>query len=37
MDIHGSTAETVTGHDWMAADVKGGVVKIFHFAGVINE
>ena len=37
MDIHCSTAEGEANQNWMAADVTGGEVKIFHFAGVINE
>ena len=37
MDIHRSTAEGEADQNWMAADVKGGAVKIFHFPEVINE
>ena len=37
MDIHFSIAETGAGQHRMAADVRGGTVKMFHFAVVINE
>ena len=32
MDIHGSTEERGTDKNPMAVDVRGGAVKIFHFA-----
>ena len=37
LDIHYSTAEGGADQNWMAVDVKGGAVKNFHFAEVINE
>ena len=37
MDIHCSTAEGGVDQNWMAVDVRGGEVKIFHFAELINE
>ena len=37
MDIHCSIAEGRADQNWMALDVKGEGVQIFHFAEVINE
>ena len=37
MDIHCSAAEGGAGQNRMAVDMRGRVVKIFHFAEVINE
>ena len=37
MDIHRSTAEGWADQNWIAINVKGGALKIFHFAEVINE
>ena len=43
MEIHCRTAvgradqEGGADQNWMAADVRGGAVKIFHFVEVINE
>ena len=37
MDIHCSTAEGGADQNRMAVDVRGGTVKIFHFAEVINK
>ena len=37
MGIHCSTAERGAEQNRMAVDVRGGAVKIFHFAEVINE
>ena len=37
LDIHCSTAEGGADKNRMAVDVRGGVVKIFHYAEIINE
>ena len=37
MDIHCSTAEGGADKNRTAVDVRGGVVRILHFAEVINE
>ena len=37
MDIHCSTAERGADQNWIVVDVRGEVVKIFHFAEVINK
>ena len=37
MHIHCNTAEGGTDQNWMAVDERGGVVRIFYFAEVINE
>ena len=37
MAIHCSTADGGADQNQMAVDVRGGAVKIFHFAGIINE
>ena len=37
LDIHGSAVEEETDQNWMAVDVRGGPVKSFDPAEVINE